>query len=249
MKVSGDAVGIAWRDDCVHDHTDIVFRGSQDGGATLNPPIILFEKPPGTFVQMDLRVAVNGTVAVVWRDEVIQPEITHSLLLRRSLDDGVTFEPLQQIMSAPGGSSRENLEISSEGLRMRILWMDAPQSTAYVFETHSDDSGATFSPPLRISGPEGGVNPAFVASGQNVYAAWTAEEYPALDIRYRASYDNGITWDPPLSEPALNISDDLHISSPPQIALGSNVYMMWYDTRQGDYTGSSYEVLFRSVER
>jgi hypothetical protein len=64
--------------------------------------------------------------------------------------------------------------------------------------------------------------------GMNVYVSWTEG---SGGIKFRASYNGGLTWNPPLNKPALTISAKGGTTQYPLMsANGSNVYVTWSQT-------------------
>ena len=84
----------------------------------------------------------------------------------------------------------------------------------------------TFSTPVNLSNDSNQAHYPFVAAvGSNVYVAWTEESH---GVYFRASHDNGSTWNPPLTSPGLKLSNVGGVAAYPVVAAnGSNVYVTW----------------------
>lgn len=68
--------------------------------------------------------------------------------------------------------------------------------------------------------------PTVVASGSNVFVAWSRLEPTGSRVLFRKSVDQGQTWDPPLSQPPI----DLGPGRNPELAVaGDNVYLVVLD--------------------
>ena len=88
---------------------------------------------------------------------------------------------------------------------------------------------STFQPAYNLSNDNyNAKDPNVQNSGSNVYVSWTEESH---GIYFRASPNNGTTWNPPLTSAALRISN---IGGTTQYPLmtdsGSYVYIVWSQT-------------------
>jgi hypothetical protein len=84
----------------------------------------------------------------------------------------------------------------------------------------------SFNSPVNLSNDTGKAQfPDVVNVGSHVYAAWTEG---SRGIMFRASSNNGSTWSPPVSKPAIRISWKGGTCQYPLLsANGSNVYATW----------------------
>lgn len=73
--------------------------------------------------------------------------------------------------------------------------------------------------------------PAVAASGSNIYVAWEREESTGSRILFRRSVDEGLTWDPPLSQSPLDLGQGI---LPELAAAGNNVYIVFLDQAAPD---------------
>jgi hypothetical protein len=64
-------------------------------------------------------------------------------------------------------------------------------------------------------------------SGSNVYVVW---EEGAKGVFFRSSPDNGTTWSPALTSPALRLSSKGTAQAPLMAAFGPNVFVTWAQT-------------------
>lgn len=68
--------------------------------------------------------------------------------------------------------------------------------------------------------------PVVVASGSKVYVAWSRLEPTGSRVVFRRSIDRGQTWDPPLSQPPIDLGPGWN----PELAVaGENVYLVVLD--------------------
>jgi len=214
----------------------ISFRVSTDAGATFGPFVNLSEalaQPNGT----DPQVAVRGSnVHVVWHETAIGG--LDDILYRRSTDGGVNFTPIQNLSNS--GVAGANPKVSVSGDNVYVIWPDFCSPCDIVLR-RSADNGATFEALQTFSSTSGGF-PEVAANGSTVYAVWEyTGSVSSFDILVRRSVDGGVTWDPPLDQPATNLSANQGQSVLPRVVLGgSNAYVIWADNALGNW-----EIFFR----
>src|SRR5579863_6949623 len=81
--------------------------------------------------------------------------------------------------------------------------------------------------------------PMVATSGSRVYVAWTEG---SRGIMFRASLNNGSSWNPPISSPPLQISTGAGVANYPVLtANGSYVYVAWSQS-----IGGALQVMFSS---
>lgn len=164
--------------------------------------------------QLPTVVASGANVFVAWGESTIyQFEIDNSLnppsktfriinseiLLRRSTDDGTTFDPTIFTISGPKDDSTLSPSfaptLAATADEVYIAWEDVPQPqplpvahSKVFFRKLSDPIGSSFSPPLSqqartLSGfIKGSSRPNLAAEGDNVYLVWegSPEQCPAV---------------------------------------------------------------------
>jgi len=89
----------------------------------------------------------------------------------------------------------------------------------------------TFDPLQNLSANPGtSWSPQIAASGSNLFVVWEDQTLGNSEVFFRRSTDGGITWDPPLEQPAANLSANTDDSRNPQIAVSGNIVLaMWTD--------------------
>ncbi|AEI67524.1 sialidase family protein [Corallococcus macrosporus] len=126
-----------------------------------------------------------------------------------------SFGPALNLSGTPTFNFEFQTAVS--GSNVYVVWSDTSSvDVTHVYLRRSDDQGRSFEPPQRLSS---GVTPAYlptvVAEGSKVYVAWREQ-----GIRFRASHDNGETF-----EPAQLLAP--HGLSPRLAAENSDVYVTW----------------------
>ena len=138
----------------------------------------------------------SGNIYTVWAD-------TH-ILFARSNDGGITFSSPVDVSQNTGNfqfSTRPALALDWSG-NIYVAWAIATPfcCDGVVFMSHSNDGGATFSAPLRISGTPTNGNPQLVVdSGGNINVAWTvttSNNFAKWYVEFARSSDGGNTFSP-----------------------------------------------------
>ena len=104
-----------------------------------------------------------------------------------------------------------------------VTWDDNTLGNNEIFFRASSDNGTTFGPTINLSNDTGGsFSPQISAVGDNVYVTWQNNTSSNTEILFRASNDNGQTFDP-----IINLSNNPVFSVPQIAAVGDNVYVTW----------------------
>lgn len=113
------------------------------------------------------------------------------LLYSRSRDGGATFAPGLAI-SGPGEAQVPVIAADRDGA-IYAAWEGEAAGNRDIFFSRSTDGGATFEPPVNLSGNPGDSKlPAIVARGSGeVYVAWQDSTGPGRQILLRRSTDGG----------------------------------------------------------
>jgi len=163
-----------------------------------------------------------------------------TMFFRASGDNGGNFAPTVNISGNP---IAYEFGMAAAGSQVYAAWI---QNRTNLFFKASGDNGATFGSELNISSQTVDLymapdKPAVAALASDVYVAWMDTSVVNGDIRFRASHDNGATFDG-----AINISAGQtgnSYSYAPQLAVeGNNVYVMWADAQ----VGSVYHIFLRA---
>src|ERR1700730_9124365 len=90
-------------------------------------------------------------------------------------------------------------------------------------------SPPVFSTPLNLSNDSGRAIDFHVQNvGSKVFVTWTEG---AGGIKFRNSSNGGVTWSPPITNPAIKISGSGGVAQYPLMSVnGSNVYVVWSQT-------------------
>jgi hypothetical protein len=171
---------------------------------------------------------------VVWEDNTPG---NYDILIKRSINNGATWQAVKNISNNPGGSYHPRIAVSGSNVYVVWLQVDSGGTLEDIFFRRSTDNGATWKPIVKITsnGAVGTSSPQVIASGANVYTVWDQENG---EIYVRRSTDSGATW-----KAIFNISNNPGPSVLKEVAVaGSNVYIAW---SQSNSDNTQSDVFFR----
>ena len=125
-------------------------------------------------------------------------------------------------------------QVTVSGNKVYIVWVSHYTGNDDIYFTRSSDGGATFGNIINLSNDPGdSYNPHLSIIGNNVYVAWvdgTPGPYGNPDILFRRSVNDGASFGP-----TTNVSNNLGISTEPNMAISSNsIYIVWRDDTLGN---------------
>lgn len=113
---------------------------------------------------------------------------------------------------------------------MIVLLLYVP-STLFATQGYGTSGNAqTLSTPVNLSNdsPTNATFPIVASTGRNVYVSWSEG---SGGIKFRASTNHGVNWNPPLSSPAMTLSPSKGLYGiaqfPVMCANGSDVFVAW----------------------
>ena len=213
-KKGNTTVYVTWQD-AYRGKPDILLRVSRDNGVSFASVVNISNS---TGYPVSPKIAASGSnVYVVWEDG-------KTILFSASTNRGTSFSSIVNIDNSTVNNS--NPQIAASGSNVYAVWED---DEGVMFRA-SADNGISFSDVINLSDSYGhAVSPQIAASGSNVYVVWHDLSPGKREVLFRASTDNGDTFDN-----VINISENLADSLDPQIAAsGSNVYVVWHDLSPG----------------
>ena len=123
---------------------------------------------------------------VILRDaEQMQQEWAQAweIYYRRSLDGGLTFEPVQRLTDAAGPSQRPSIAV--DGDDVYVAWFDTRRSGSEIYLRSSIDGGATWGEELRVSDAGGqSRRPTVALDDEFVHLIWTDGRSGNLEVYY-----------------------------------------------------------------
>ena len=157
------------------------------------------------------RVAVyDKSIYVIWTDN--SSNGNRDIILRKSNDDGVTFDAAENLSNNSGNST--NPLITAYRNNVYVVWTDDTSGNTDINFRKSSDYGNNFNKTINLSRNNGSsVYPQLAANGNNVYVVWTDDTSGNTDINFRKSSDYGNEF---VGE--KNLSENLTRSFVPKIA-------------------------------
>jgi hypothetical protein len=184
------------------------------------------------------RIASNGdTLYVIWLADT-NYNGWNELYYRRSTNGGLNWGPVVQLV--PDNSYHPyGCGIAVSGISVHVIWIDNQYGKLQMYYRHSTDAGLTWSTDVQLtdntSVPDG---PCIDVFGSTIHIVWQEQRDGKHEIYYKRSADAGLTWGPD-----TRLSDTSAIAISPFIAVsGTNVHVVWSDSRDGTY---NYEVYYK----
>ncbi|HRE41856.1 MAG TPA: T9SS type A sorting domain-containing protein [Ignavibacteria bacterium] len=140
---------------------------------------------------------------------------------------------LPDVRLTNNSGSSMNCEIASNGTYSYIVWQDNRDMRTEIYFKRSQDGGQNWESDVRLTNPPSNPTvPHIAASGSNVHIVWTDNRDGNFEIYYKRSTNNGTIW-----SSDTRLTNNSNVSTNPRIAIsGSNVYVIWRDTRDMGYS-------------
>jgi len=220
MAVSDGNVDVVWDDD--KGSHQVLFARSTSG-SSFSTAIQVFS---GTST-VSPHVAATGPFVYIARSARSGPKSPSQIYFRRSTDYGASFgSQIQVSNTSVDGAFFDAMAIS--GSNVYIVWRQWIGNWALFF-ARSTNSGATFDPPLNLSGTSGDVADAeLAADGAGVHVAWSENS----QIYYGRSTTGGASFGG-----VISVSNNGNVNVFPALAVSSSsVYLAWREHASGEAT-------------
>src|SRR5918995_462926 len=140
----------------------------------------------------------EDNVFVIWPDNKTTTGKSE-IFLAKSADGGASFKDILNLSNTTGRSANPELIISGDNIY--VTWLEDFNNTGNweIYFKASNDNGTTFNKPINISNNTGlSEDPEIAADEENVILTWWDNSTSNGDrhVMYRASTDNGITFNP-----------------------------------------------------
>ena len=224
VAVSGPNVHVIWQDNRDGDY-QIYYKRSTDGGVTWETDTRLTYVSANTWYSSV--ASLNNTVHAVWYDS---RDGNTEIYYKRSPDGGLTWEPDIRLTNDQATSRRASIALSETNVH--VVWEDDRDEDYYqIYYKRSPDGGATWETDTRLTNTlDDTYYPCIAVSGSIVHVVWYDNRDGDREIYYKRSNDAGITW-----ETDVRLTNDPASSNYPSVTVsGSNVHLVWRDTRVGD---------------
>lgn len=194
LSVSGSNVHVVWYDDR-NINGQIFYKHSSDAGVTWDSEKQL--ESDENFSKITSVASAGSDVHVVWYSaEKISG--SENLFYIHSTNNGLSWSsPVQltNILTCVYPS------VAVSGSTVHLVWFDGRDGggSTEIYYKQSADGGNSWGPDTRMTNNTGYSSYPFVtASGTNVHLVWQDNTDSKINIYYRKSVDNGLTWDPEL---------------------------------------------------
>ncbi|MCK4655260.1 MAG: hypothetical protein KAU01_12530 [Candidatus Cloacimonetes bacterium] len=222
VAVSGSNVHVVWYD--VRDgNAEIYYKCSIDAGVNWGTDTRLSED---TVHSVDPNITVSDSnLHVVWSDYPYE-----NIYYKRSTNGGTTWDIDTVLTFDTAGSWNPSVAVS--GSYVHIVWCDNRDGNPQTYYKRSADGGTTWGNDIRLTYESiNTYNPYIAVSGLYVHVVWYDERNSDEEIYFKRSPDNGTNWGAD-----IRLTDDPGWSWFPHIAVsGSNVHVVWYDDRDGNW--------------
>lgn len=250
VEAMGNHVYVAWTDTRYFAEKSIFFKYSHDNGETWSEDTLL---SPDDVRSAAPEIVTDGeAVYVAWEH---YGEGSGHTRLRKSSDGGIHWEEPVDVTHDILSGGCPSLFIG-EGHQLHLAYCTrehAAETSNYNWElyyTRSLGDHTAWSEGLRLTDDQIGDSryPAIAASGEYVHMVWYDDRddtkyphygYPPIlpepdhnfEVYYKRSSNGGLTW-----ENDIRLTTTEGVALETKIAvLGSNVYVVWMDNRDGDY--------------
>lgn len=139
-------------------------------------------------------------------------------------------QPDIRLTNAAGFST--NSDFASSGSFLHAVWQDTRDGNTEIFYKRSTNEGVNWEADVQLTNqPTSKALPTISATGSSVHIVWQENRTGDVEIYYKRSTDNGITW-----ESDVRLTNNSGVSQDPIIrAEGTSVNVIWRDTRSGTY--------------
>lgn len=186
---AGGGINVVWTDNAPG-NLDVFFSRSTDNGVTFSAPKNLSNDPADS-ANPEVAVDGGGNISVVWESDDIILGIYHT----HSTDGGATFSTPVNIATNAAGSFSPSLALDGGG-GIYVAWQDYLNPPSAISFARSLDHGATFSPPIHLSGSS--ANPfgaqLDVDAAGNINVAWLDDTPGTLQVYFSRSSNQGATF-------------------------------------------------------
>lgn len=194
-------------------------------------------------------VAASGNnVYVAWHDTSFYQTGKNEVVFKASTNNGRSFGDAASIINlsdSPEGSYYQQLV--AMGSNVYVIWGDeGPANRGALFRA-SRDNGNTFDGVVNLGFNITGYGSPYVATATNgteAFVLWNGATYGSPVLFFRASFDEGKSFDPP-----TNLIANYGNSREHQIAVfGDNLYSVWVDSTSPSLPpGKADSVFFRAI--
>ena len=225
IAVAGSLVHVAWNDRRINNQSEIFYKRSTDGGTTWGSDTRLtFDTNSSAYPS----IAASGNfVCLTYSDNRNNSKM--EIYYMHSTNSGDTWSAETRLTYAQVVAQFSCISLS--GQNIGIAWHDRRDGTGEIYYKRSTNLGATWSVDTRLSFDTAmSTWPSIVVNGSMIHVAWYDMRDGNYEIYYKRSTDGGTNWGA-----ETRLTNDAAYSTYPTLAVsGSNVHLVWYDSRDGN---------------
>ncbi|MFC1594113.1 hypothetical protein ACFL38_02175 [Candidatus Omnitrophota bacterium] len=240
IAVDNSNIYVVWGDGR-NGNSDIYFSKSIDGGFTFEPNVRVDDTGSATSNQGSASIVVDasGTIYVVWNDKRNE---NYDIYFSKSIDNGLTFEPNVRVDDTGSDTSHQmypSLAADASG-NIFVAWQDMRNGNWDIYFAKSTNGGISFLSDVRVDDTGSAVgyqlDPSLAADASgNIFVAWEDNRNGNYDIFFSKSINGGVSF---LSDVRVDDTGSAvsHQTNPSLAAdVDDNVYVTWYDQRNGGF--------------
>ena len=227
---------------------EVLYARSNDNGVTWGTAVNLSAN--GSRPDMNAAVSADASgVYVIWNSDINNGE----LYLRRSLDNGATWQPEQQLSNGPGYSRTGSISLDASGT-LHVVYYDDRVGYSSIYHRQSCDHGASWSAEQNVTSNDGVVDSESprLAAGQDgkLYLVYRSSRdgspqggWPPYQIYLLrgtpAACPGNPAWLYPAQRVTRGLPDEYSDAYAPEVAAGSSgaVHVAFWDQLIGNDVG------------
>ena len=243
IAISKNGIFVVWGDNTDSNNTEIMFTKSEDNGTTFSKPINLSNSLQNSNNQEIS--ASNENVYVVWQDIDQNNNKNSSIIFKRSIDSGNTFNDAIELAN---NTNNAYPKVNSYREHVYVVWNSEDSNSGSengensgLFFVKSSDKGNNFENSIRIAHYNFGESQIAV-NASDVFVVWGGLHAKNIkDIYFVQSDDNGTTFTDPYiisekvtaitqSKNNTNLTDKI-INHPTNVEIShdNSSYIVWQD--------------------
>ncbi len=216
-------VHAVWYDDR-DGNFEIYYKRSPDQGLSWGPDTRLTTSSGTSWFST---IAVSSPqVHVVWMDN---RDGNYEIYYKRSADGGISWAADMRLTTDTSHS--QFASITASGSVLNVIWQDARDGNTEIYNKRSVDGGLTWGSDIRLTNDTAASMFASISSADSIVnVSWEEYRDGNAEIYNKFSIDGGISWSTDMrltNNPAESFSPSVSMS-------GTNINLVWYDTRDGN---------------
>ncbi len=225
IAVSGSDVHVVWQDYNSGDG-EIYYKRSTDSGVSWGANINLTNTIEGSSYPS---VAVSGLIVhVVWMEYTWYDN--EEIHYKCSTDAGVNWGADVRLTNNTATSALPSVAVS--GSVVHVVWQENRNGNNEIYYKRSTDAGVNWGADIRLTNnATSSLSPSIAVSGSNVHLVWEDVRNGNWVIYYKRSTDAGVNWE---ADTWLTNNTSEFENTNVSVS-GSNVHVVWYDDRDGNY--------------